>query len=69
MFKGIDRVEIVTAQLDRTVQFYTEVLGFTVRARRCVNDGRVIPCSAAERSHGPDGRRGPSAPSLRRHAG
>jgi catechol 2,3-dioxygenase-like lactoylglutathione lyase family enzyme len=33
MFKRIDHVEIVTDQLDRTVQFYTEVLGFRVRAR------------------------------------
>ena len=33
MFKRIDHVEIVTDQLDRTVQFYTEVLGFTVKAR------------------------------------
>jgi len=33
MFKRIDHVEIVTDRLDRTVEFYTEVLGFTVRAR------------------------------------
>ena len=33
MFKRIDHVEIVTDQLDRTVQFYTDVLGFTVKAR------------------------------------
>lgn len=33
MFKRIDHVEIVTAQLDRSVQFYIEVLGFTVKAR------------------------------------
>src|SRR3954454_680680 len=33
MFKRIDHVEIVTDQLDRTVQFYTETLGFTVKAR------------------------------------
>ena len=33
LFKRIDHVEIVTDQLDRTVQFYTEVLGFTVKAR------------------------------------
>ena len=32
MFKRIDHVEIVTDQLDRTVQFYTEVLGFTIKA-------------------------------------
>ncbi len=33
MFKRIDHVEIVTDQADRTVEFYTEVLGFTVRSR------------------------------------
>ena len=33
IFKRIDHVEIVTDQLDRTVKFYTEVLGFTVKAR------------------------------------
>jgi catechol 2,3-dioxygenase-like lactoylglutathione lyase family enzyme len=33
MFKRIDHVEIVTDQPDQTVQFYTEVLGFTVKAR------------------------------------
>ena len=32
MFKRIDHVEIVADQLDRTVRFYTEVLGFTVKA-------------------------------------
>jgi catechol 2,3-dioxygenase-like lactoylglutathione lyase family enzyme len=33
MFKRIDHVEIVTDQLEQTAQFYTEVLGFTVKAR------------------------------------
>ena len=33
MFRRIDHIEIVTDQLDRTVQFYTDVLGFTVKAR------------------------------------
>lgn len=33
MFKKIDHVEIVTEQLDRTVAFYTDVLGFTLKAR------------------------------------
>ena len=33
MFKRIDHVEIVTDQLDRTEQFYTDILGFTVTAR------------------------------------
>src|SRR5438270_8343560 len=44
MFKRIDRVEIVTDQLDRTVQFYTEVLGFTVKARdRIERSGLGVP--------------------------
>jgi glyoxylase I family protein len=33
MFKRIDHVEIVTDQPDRTVEFYTEVLGFKVKSR------------------------------------
>ncbi len=33
MFKRIDHVEIVTDQPERTAAFYTEVLGFTVKAR------------------------------------
>jgi catechol 2,3-dioxygenase-like lactoylglutathione lyase family enzyme len=33
MFKRIDHVELVTDQLERSVEFYTDVLGFTVRAR------------------------------------
>src|SRR6266446_1701614 len=33
MFKRIDHIEIVTVQPDRTVQFYTDVLGFTVKSR------------------------------------
>lgn len=33
VFKRIDHVEIVTDQPERTVRFYTDVLGFTVRAR------------------------------------
>src|SRR5246127_2207990 len=44
MFKRIDHVEIVTDQLDRTVQFYTEVLGFTVKARdRIERSGQGVP--------------------------
>src|SRR5438445_11103411 len=44
MFKRIDHVEIVTDQLDRTVQFYTEVLGFTVEARdRIERSGLGVP--------------------------
>ena len=44
MFKRIDHVEMVTDQLDRTVQFYTEVLGFTVKARdRIERSGLGVP--------------------------
>ena len=37
MFKRIDHVEIVTDQLDCTVLFYTEVLGFRVKAREPID--------------------------------
>ena len=33
MFKKTDHVEIVTDQLERTVHFYTDVLGFKLKAR------------------------------------
>ena len=33
MFKRIDHVEIVTGQPDRSTQFYTDILGFKVKAR------------------------------------
>jgi glyoxylase I family protein len=33
MFKRIDHIELVTTNADRAVQFYTGVLGFTVRER------------------------------------
>ena len=37
MFKRIDHVEIVTPDLERSVQFYTEVLGFKVTAREHID--------------------------------
>jgi catechol 2,3-dioxygenase-like lactoylglutathione lyase family enzyme len=44
MFKRIDHIEIVTDQLDCTEQFYTEVLGFTVKARdRIEHSGLGVP--------------------------
>ena len=44
MFKRIDHVEIVTNQLDRTVEFYTDVLGFRVKARdRIESSGLGVP--------------------------
>jgi catechol 2,3-dioxygenase-like lactoylglutathione lyase family enzyme len=33
MFNKIDHVEVVTDQLDRSIEFYTSVLGFTVALR------------------------------------
>ena len=44
MFKRIDHVEIVTDQLEQTERFYTEVLGFTVKARdRIKRSGLGVP--------------------------
>jgi glyoxylase I family protein len=44
MFKRIDHVEIVTDQPDRTETFYTDVLGFRVRARdRIERSGLGVP--------------------------
>lgn len=33
MFKRIDHIELVTDQIERTIVFYTEVLGFRVKSR------------------------------------
>ena len=33
MFKRIDHIELLTAQAERAVEFYTGVLGFRIRAR------------------------------------
>lgn len=42
MFKRIDHIELVTADEDRAVRFYTEVLGFGVRSRLSVPGGLKI---------------------------
>jgi catechol 2,3-dioxygenase-like lactoylglutathione lyase family enzyme len=43
MFKRIDHIEIVTDQPERTVAFYTEVLGFKVKLRdRIERPGSVL---------------------------
>ncbi len=34
MFKKIDHIEIVPSNIDRTIEFYTKVLGFSVKSRR-----------------------------------
>jgi len=36
MFKRIDHIELLTAQPERAIDFYTGVLGFTVRSRDLV---------------------------------
>ena len=44
MFKRIDHTELVTDQPERTVRFYTEILGFKVRARdRVERSGAGVP--------------------------
>src|SRR3981189_260480 len=44
IFKRIDHVGIVTDQPDKTVAFYTEILGFTVRERdRIERSGMGVP--------------------------
>ncbi len=48
MFKRIDHVEIVTDQPDRTAEFYTEVLGFTVRSRDRIDSSALgVPMNLA----------------------
>jgi catechol 2,3-dioxygenase-like lactoylglutathione lyase family enzyme len=48
MFKRIDHVELVTAEPERTVAFYTEVLGFTVRSRDRIERGPLgVPMNLA----------------------
>jgi glyoxylase I family protein len=44
MFKRIDHVEIVTDQPDKTIAFYTDILGFRVRERdRVERSGLGVP--------------------------
>ncbi len=38
-FKRIDHVEIVPSDVERTIRFYTEVLGFEVKSRQPVDMG------------------------------
>ena len=50
MFKRIDHIELLTAQPERAIGFYTEVLDFKVRARdRVAADrwGRSISCTSS----------------------
>ncbi len=37
MFKRIDHVEIIPGDVDRAIEFYTNVLGFRIRERRKVD--------------------------------
>ncbi len=43
MFKRIDHIELVTGEPERAIRFYTEVLGFTVRARDRVEGSPLGP--------------------------
>ena len=43
MFKRIDHIELLTAQPERTIGFYTGVLGFKVRSRDRVPDTPLGP--------------------------
>lgn len=37
MFRRIDQVELIPADVDRTLTFYTDILGFSVRNRKRVD--------------------------------
>ena len=37
MFKKIDHVEITPSDMDRTIRFYTDIFGFTVKMRKKVD--------------------------------
>ena len=39
MFKRIDHVELIPRDLQKTVDFYTQVLGFSVKSRRKMEAG------------------------------
>ena len=41
MFKKIDHVEIVSAEPDRSVTFYTDVLGFTIKSREHIERSSI----------------------------
>lgn len=43
MFKRIDHIELVTGRLEETTRFYTDVLGFAVRARDRVSGTPLGP--------------------------
>ena len=43
MFKRIDHIELVTAEPERAIRFYTEVLGFKVRRRDAVQGTPLGP--------------------------
>ncbi|MBM2832344.1 MAG: glyoxalase/bleomycin resistance protein/dioxygenase superfamily protein [Dehalococcoidia bacterium] len=48
MFKRIDHVEIVPTNMDRTVAFYTDVLGFKVRSRRKMENPPMLEIAYLE---------------------
>jgi len=36
MFKRIDHVELIPSDIEKTIKFYTEILGFTLSERKAV---------------------------------
>jgi glyoxylase I family protein len=42
MFRRIDHVEIVPRDLDRSMKFYTDILGFRIRDRRKVEAPPIV---------------------------
>lgn len=41
MFKRIDHVEIITGDIEKSLDFYTNVLGFKVKERNKMNRGQL----------------------------
>lgn len=50
MFQGIDHVEIIPTDLDRTVAFYRDVLGFELTSRRDMDNPPMTELAYLEQS-------------------
>lgn len=74
MFKRIDHIELLTAEPERQLRFYTEVLGFKLRMRDRVAETPLGPLDLAYLELGgttvelmtyPDAKPAPAEPGLR----